>query len=227
MSSILTYRDGFEADGSIVKMGTFVSKGGGLMLQVQLPLEGNLAAVVAMHLGNIAEIKVRFSSAKPQPTTGRVSGDGQQTFPFSGPTAEPAPDETHQAGVERIASTCPACGGVAYMGEDAEDACETCGGTGVVYSAPGQALAMIPCENCHGIGNTPDDDGVVGPCVVCHGTGKVEAEITDDPLGDAAAGFEEDEDFPEDEDDEAVEEAPQEQAEEATETVPEEEPVLV
>lgn len=221
MSQILTYQDGFEADGSIVKMGTFVSKGGGLMLQVQLPLEGNLAAVVAMHLGNIAEIKVRFSSAKPA-TPGKGAG-AQKTFGFDGPTAEPAPDETHQAGVDRIASTCPACGGVAYMGEDAEDACETCGGTGVVYSAPGQALAMIPCENCHGIGNTPDDDGVVGPCVVCHGTGKIEAEVTDDPLGDAAAEFEEDEEFPE----EPAEEATQEQAEEAPETVPEGEPALV
>lgn len=212
MSQIITYGSALESDAQVTKMGTFTSKGGGLMIQVQLPLDAALAGVIAMHLGNIAKIRLEFSSAK-QPTAGRVTGDGQKEFPFSGPTAVPAPDETHHAGEERIASTCPACGGVAYMGEDAEDACETCGGTGVVYTAPGKALAMIPCEACHGVGNAPDDDGVVGPCVVCHGTGKVEAEVTEDPIGDAAAEFEEDEDFPEDD-----------QAEE-TETS-EEEPVL-
>jgi len=64
MSEILTYSDGFTADGQITKMGTFTSKGGGLTVQVQLPLDGALAANVAMHLGNIAQISIKFSSVK-------------------------------------------------------------------------------------------------------------------------------------------------------------------
>ncbi len=64
MSEILTYTDGFTADAQITKMTTFNSKGGGLTLQVQLPLDAALAGTIAMHLGNIAKIEVKFSSAK-------------------------------------------------------------------------------------------------------------------------------------------------------------------
>jgi hypothetical protein len=184
MSSVLTYGAAFEADCQITKMGTFTSKGGGLMIQVQLPLDASLAGVIAMHLGNIAKIRMEFSSAKPA-SNGPASRAEQGELWGSGPTAEPAPDETHHAGGETIASTCPACGGVAYMGEDAEDACETCGGTGVVYQAPGPALAMVPCDSCDGSGNVVDDDGAVGGCHACHGTGKLELPVSDDPVGDA------------------------------------------
>ncbi|MEI8095906.1 MAG: hypothetical protein WCG80_16980 [Spirochaetales bacterium] len=200
MSSVLTYGAAFEADCQITKMGTFTSKGGGLMIQVQLPLDASLAGVIAMHLGNIAKIRMEFSSAKLA-SNGPASRLEQGEL-FGGPTAEPAPDETHHAGGETIASTCPACGGVAYMGEDAEDACETCGGTGVVYSAPGPALAMVPCDLCSGTGNLTDPTGVVGPCHVCHGTGKLELEVSEDPVGDAVEDWD-DGTYPED--DQAVE----------------------
>ena len=104
----------------------------------------------------------------------------QLGLPFDGPTAEPAPEEPHQAGVDRIASTCPACGGTSYVGEGSEEACDTCGGTGVVYTTPGVSLVMVPCGACDGVGNKPDSEGVVGACLVCHGTGKVEAEVTEE-----------------------------------------------
>lgn len=184
MSEILTYGSKLVTDAQVTKMGTFTSKGGGLMVQVQLPLDSGLAGVIATHLGNIARLTLEFSSVKPE--TGRRGGDGGQRDLFGGPTAEPAPkDEPHQAGEERIASTCPACGGVSYVGEGSEEACELCGGTGVVYSAPGEHIAMVPCGACDGVGNKPDTEGVFGPCEVCRGTGKVAAEVTDDPLGDA------------------------------------------
>ena len=86
MSEILTYSDGFTADGQITKMGTFTSKGGGLTVQVKLPLDGALAANVAMHLGNIAQISIKFSSVKKsvnhQAGDKEAEAEGQQALDF-------------------------------------------------------------------------------------------------------------------------------------------------
>ncbi|ADX42583.1 hypothetical protein [Tetrasphaera phage TJE1] len=62
MSEIVVYRDGFESDGTIVKMATLTSKGGNLVLSIQVPLDAEVAGVVTTHLNNIAKIAVRFSA---------------------------------------------------------------------------------------------------------------------------------------------------------------------
>jgi hypothetical protein len=91
MSEILTYHDGFTADGQITKMGTFTSKGGGLTVQVQLPLDAGLAGNIAMHLGNIAQVSIKFSSVKKNEH--HQAGDaedlvvGQQSLDFLSQTA--------------------------------------------------------------------------------------------------------------------------------------------
>lgn len=176
-SDILSYGDELEARVELTKMATFVSKGGGITAQIQFPLEGKVASLLADHIGHHAKIHMWFSSHKAEDEKPKKGGKPvvQGTL-FGGPTATPAPgEEVHQAGEELISSTCPSCGGNCYRGENNEDPCEECGATGVVYRKP-NTDTRVDCPTCKGTGNVEGLDLVWGPCTDCHGTGKVEAK---------------------------------------------------
>lgn len=62
--NIISYTAEIESDCEVTKMSTFTSKGGGLTIQIQLPLEGKTASLIADHLNNVARVRLQFSSAK-------------------------------------------------------------------------------------------------------------------------------------------------------------------
>lgn len=128
----------------------------------------------------LAESKAAEDEAKGE--AGDLEG---QLGLFDGPTADPAPDEIHQAGVTSISSTCPACGGTCYRGEGSEEACETCGGSGVVHTESTHLVPRAVCPTCDGACNIPDPvDGFLGPCPTCHGSGSVEGEAEESSIAD-------------------------------------------
>jgi len=100
MSEILVYRDGFEADGTIVKLGTLTSKGGNLMLGLQVPLDGKISQVVTDHLNNIAHITVRFSShpTPAQPSDPSDRKQGTLALDGMGPAPGEEPGEFEESG---------------------------------------------------------------------------------------------------------------------------------
>ena len=65
---------------------------------------------------------------------------------FDGNPETPPSTEKDQDSL--VSSTCPSCGGTCYRGEGSEESCETCGGTGLVYSAP-SSDDKVTCPDCN------------------------------------------------------------------------------
>lgn len=78
MSEILTYSDGFKADGTILKQQTNGAKGGRLIVALELPQDGELGKMIINNIGNVAEVSVRFSSHKA--STSETEDPNQMTL---------------------------------------------------------------------------------------------------------------------------------------------------